>query len=357
MRLAPFACALALPAIAAIKDWGVERSTYADPVTGIAVHNLTAAANGNTQNLYYHFSNFTADNTNIVFASDRSGSWQIYRSEAATGRVVQLTEAPGVAAAAACPHPKNAKLLYFHRGADVIELDIFTLAERRIGTVPLPHVGGFSQPTFSHDGRRLALSKQRDAATWEIGLMDLATGEWRSVITQGFRIGHVQHSPTDPLVFYVWETGGYAPQRSWIVNADGTGNRPFYYRADPKSWWTQLKEWMTHEAWVAATGRMTMVMDKVGIVEVEKDGTSRLLVNGNYWHVAASADGKWLVADDFQGRIWLIESATGNTRLLVTGIRESNRAVHGHASFDRTGRWILFNNGRTHNTVSIVQVP
>ena len=52
--------------------------------------------------------------------------------------------------------------------------------------------------------------------------MHVQTGEYRTVITQGFRIGHVQYSPTDDSIFYVWETGGYAPQRTWLVDADGT---------------------------------------------------------------------------------------------------------------------------------------
>ena len=106
--------------------------------------------------------------------------------------------------------------------------------------------------------------------------MNVQTGEYKTVITQGFRLGHVQHSPTDPIIFYVWETGGYAPQRTWLVNADGTGNRPFYARTDQKTWFTPLKEWITHEAWIAGTGEMTMINDKQGVMIVNKDGTARM---------------------------------------------------------------------------------
>lgn len=326
--------------------------SYQDPLTGNTIRQLTEPGQ-RASNLYYHFSNFTADNSNIILAVDG----QIYRSEVAGGTLHQLTNEAGVAAAAACPHPTNARLVYYFQGSSLIEMDIFSKARKTIGTVPKPSVGGYGQPTFSHDLKSVALSRQRDERNWEAGLMDLATGAYRAVTSVGFRIGHVQHSPKDPMLFYVWETGGYAPQRSWVVNTDGTANRPFYYRADPKQWFTPLKEWLTHESFVAGTGQMTMIMDKVGIVVVERDGSNRMLLHGNYWHVAARPDGKFLVADDFDGRIWLVEAATGNTRLMATGVRRRNRATHAHASFDRQGKWILFNNSYNHDTVSLVAVP
>ncbi len=345
--------ALSLRADNVGKDWGVERKSYRDPVTHVRVWEMTE---GHADNLYFHVSNFTADNRFLIFASDRTGTGQLYRAETQTGRIVQLTDGPAVGARGACPDPTNASLIYFLRGPEVFALDILKLTTRRIGEIPLPHVGGFQQPTVSADRKSLALTKQRDAANWEIGLMNIETGEYRTVITQGFRIGHVQHSPTDPIIFYVWETSGYAPQRSWIVNTDGTGNRPFYARTEPKTWFTPAKEWVTHEAWVKDTGEMTMVNDKLGIMLVKKDGTARMVGEGNYWHAAARPDGKQIVVDDAEGRLWLMDAATGKTRLLATGIREGVHAVHAHASFDRSGRYVQFHTGRVHETVAIIDL-
>jgi hypothetical protein len=80
-----------------------------------------------------------------------------------------------------------------------------------------------------------------------------------------------------------------------------------------------------------------------------------LVREGSYWHAAARPDGKFIVADDFQGRLWLIETATGNTRLLATGLRDTVR-VHSHPSFDRLGRYVQFHTGRTHETVALVDL-
>ncbi|MBI4658585.1 MAG: PD40 domain-containing protein [Verrucomicrobia bacterium] len=337
------------------REWGIERKSYLDPVTHVRIWEMTQGPSA-SDNLYFHFSNLTADNRFLIFVSDRTGTWQIYRTELETGRIVQLTDDPAVNARTACPDHANARRLFHLRGSEVIALDVLDFTSRRIGEIPPPHAGGFQQPTLSGDGKWMTLAKQRDAANWEIGLMNTETGQYRTVLTQGFRIGHVQHSPTDPLIFYVWETGGFAPQRTWLVNDDGTGNRPFYARTEPKTWFTPLKEWVTHEAWVKDTGEMTMINDKQGVMLVKKDGTARMVREGHYWHAAARADGKLLVLDDMQGRLWLMETGTGNTRLLATGIRDSIRSVHAHPSFDRLGRYVQFHTGRTHETVALIDL-
>ena len=44
------------------------------------------------------------------------------------------------------------------------------------------------------------------------------------------------------------------------------------------------------------------------LIFVSKDGSARLVRQGNYWHTAARPDGAFLVADDMQGRLWLNDS-------------------------------------------------
>lgn len=337
------------------KSWGVERRSYTDPVTGLRVVEITAEG-VHADNLYYHFSNFTADNRYLLFQSKRTGTAQIYRYTVVSGEIVQLTAEAGVAAASACPDPTEARRVYFMRGAELRALDVETFEQRVVGAIPGPSLGGHGQPSVSGDGKWITVTKKPDERTWEIGVIEAATGAYRTVIRQGFQIGHVQHSPKSDAIFYVWETGGYAPQRSWLVQRDGTGNRPMYTPVDPKTWLTPQKEWLTHEAWVAGTGDMTMVNDKVGVMVVKEDGSARLVREGRYWHVAARPDGKWLAIDDNEGRIWLAETATGNVRLLATGYRDKVRAVHAHLSFDRKGRYVQFHTGRTGETVALIDL-
>lgn len=336
------------------RDWGIERDSYVDPVTKVRVHELTRGTN-TADNLYFHFSNFTADNRYVLLVSDRGGSTQLYRSDVESGRLVQLTDDPSLSARSACPDPSDPRRVYLLQGPKVVALDVENFGLRTVGEIPGPSVGGFQSPTVSNDGKWLATGKQRDAQNWEVGLMSTATGDYRPVVTQGFRIGHVQISPTDPWIFYVWETGGYAPQRTWLVNFDGGANRPFYARTASTNWFTTLKEWVTHEAWVRDTGEMTMINDKVGVMLVAKDGQARLVREGNYWHAAARPDGRFLVLDDSQGRLWLCETETGNVRLLASGLRQTVK-VHAHPSFDRQGDFVQFHTGRTRETVALIDL-
>ncbi|MCC6233289.1 MAG: hypothetical protein IT580_11640 [Verrucomicrobiales bacterium] len=352
--MAVLVAALTVCANAAVRELGVEVSTYLDPVTGVTVRELTAPPH-TADNLYFHVSNFTADNRFVLLVSERNGRSALCRVEVETGKLAQITDDPAIGARSACPDPRDPRRVYVMKGAKVLVLDPVEGATREIGEIPGPHLGGFQQPMPSHDGKHLAVTKQRDAANWEIGLLSVADGAYRTVLTQGFRIGHVQPSPTDPLIFYVWETGGFAPQRTWLVNSDGSGNRPFYARTASTNWFTPLKEWVTHEAWVAGTGEMTMINDKVGVMMVSKDGAARLVREGNYWHAAARPDGRQLVIDDMQGRLWLCESGTGSLRLLATGLRDTVR-VHAHASYDRQGHWVQFHTGRTRETVALIDL-
>ncbi len=349
LTVADLARAATLP-----RDLGREGRAYGDPVTGLTVTELTGPEHP-ADNLYFHFSNFTADNRHVLLIASVDGVRSLCRVEVESGHLVQLTADPAFNPASACPDPTDARRVYLLRGAEVWALDVETAAARRVGEIPPPHTGGFTQLSPSGDGRWLATGKQRDAAQWEIGLLDTASGAYRPVLTQGFRIGHVQHHPGTPVIFYVWETGGYAPQRTWLVNADGTGNRPFYARTNPAEWFTPLKEWVTHEAWVPGTGEMTMVNDKLGLMLVNRAGEARLVREGRYWHAAAGPDGSRIVADDFEGRLWLVTTATGEVRLLATGLRETVR-VHPHPSFDRRGHFVQFHTGRERETVALIDL-
>jgi hypothetical protein len=91
---------------------------------------------------------------------------------------------------------------------------------------------------------------------------------------------------------------------------------------------------------------MTMIFDKYGILRVTPDGATTVIVRGHYWHAQATEGGKQLIADDFDGNIWLIDAATGETERLATGLRKPGDP-HLHPSIDPTGKWVVTNTGKT----------
>jgi hypothetical protein len=267
-------CAVTLHASEAGKDWGVEKQSWIDPATNVRIWEMTANK-GEANTLYFHSPDFSRDNRYLYFTSSRSGSNQIYRMPMPEGRIVQFTGTSGVGALV--PDYADPRRIYYQRGTEIVALDVESFAERKVGNVP-----GGGGLTLSGNGKWLAMKRHIDSNNSEIGLVSTDTGEYRMVARTGFHIGHVQHSPTQPVIFFAWETNDYAPRRSWLVNTDGTGLRPFYYRLERKDWFTQLKEVVTHEAWIMGAGDMTMVNHHVGIMVVKTGGTSRLICPGRY---------------------------------------------------------------------------
>jgi oligogalacturonide lyase len=182
--------------------------------------------------------------------------------------------------------------------------------------------------------------------------MNLKTGEVKMICNVGFQIGHVQTNPVAPgEIIFCWETGGKAPQRTWFVNADGSGLRPLYPEAE--------YDWITHEAafdkdevaiailahrkpgtkdvWgdsstgehpsgVGIVNLRTREMRIVGQVPIGNIGRS-------IWHVAGSADGRWAAADDFQYRLWLIDRSNGEMMMLADIGHKTTAADHIHPTF------------------------
>jgi oligogalacturonide lyase len=212
--------------------------------------------------------------------------------------------------------------------------------------------------------------------------MNLKTGEIKMICNVGFQIGHVQSNPWMPgEIVFCWETGGKAPQRTWFVNADGSGLRPLYPEAP--------YEWITHEAVIgkdevaiAILGHRNIASAMtnsdwgvagtfehptgVGIVNLR---TREMRIAGQVpawasgrsdWHVAGSADGRWAACDDFSYQVWLMDRHNGETILLAGP--QKRGADHIHPTFNADGTKIeiqsalISTNNRALN-ICVVPIP
>jgi oligogalacturonide lyase len=188
-----------------------------------------------------------------------------------------------------------------------------------------------------------------------IRAMNLKTGEVTFVVDVPVQMGHLQANPFNPgEIIYCWETGGKAPTRAWVVNADGTNNRPVYNEA--------AYDWVTHET-VATKDEVVLGIlghrrpgtnDDWGPSGTKTHPTGITVANlrtgevevvgqvpgGSVWHVNGSYDGRWLVADDFQRQIWVWDRKSGQRNLISTGHR-TTAADHPHPIFNPAGTEIL----------------
>ena len=388
-----------------------EKQIVLDRVTGRALSVLTSGA-FNDSKIYPTHPQWAADGEHILFRSNNrssDGRPQIFVVNEITGRITQVSEGEGVEAGSINVARLSNKVYYLRSGrgespASLIEVDLTALltesrspsgkVERVVGALPKGFIsaGGFTLDAdeksayFGFDQRR-APARERGQPVPQVpgGLlaMDLGSGRTRTVLEVPFRMGHVQANPLKPgEILYCHETGGDAPQRMWIVNADGSGNRPVFPEA--------ADDWVTHEQFADADHVIFNLMGHTvklrqrptGIMVVNlRDGTVENLGQpdsyynssrpekysdpniptearpGGFWHNAVTYDRRYAAGDDFDGNIHLIDRKTGGRTLLSTGHRM--RPDHAHPSFSPDGSRLLIQSGMLTNgqRLSLMIVP
>lgn len=415
-----------------------ERKVINDPKTGVELVFLTSKSGTGDSKIYQTHNQWTADGKWLVFRSDRVRGEAMAVNEE-TGDIVQVTE--GGYTGMLCVARKSMNLYIMRNGQgdksagkakdkksarqamEVVEINLEKLFadseagrlkkkkeyERICGIIPAEMC---SEGDMALDGseefvyfrldkeyaRKFPIAepiasdfgpRHMGAGPGGIGKMNLATGKCEPVVAVHFKVGHIQGNPWHPgEVIFCWETGGKAPQRTWMVNADGTNLRPIYRETE--------HDWVTHEAVISED---ELVIAIIGHRPIGKDGgkadglepfafsndwgpsgtkeyptgiavvnmrTRELTMEGqvpgdNFWHVAGSQDGNWLAGDDFARELWLIDRHTGE-RILLTAGHKTTARDHVHPTFKPDGKEIeiqsamLSEDGRSMN-ICVVRLP
>jgi len=388
------------------KRFPSERKVIRDPVTNNKLIFLTNNS-VNDSRIYPTHPQWTSDGNWVIFRSERVPGEAMAVNEK-TGRMVQVTEG-GYTGRLNIAH-KSMKL-YFMRKVKteenqkshlkVIELDLAKLFEDSktgnvksaqhyetvCGTIPDEFGGShgmaldanenwmYFRLTKKEAAKHLADSikikenfgpRDMGAGPGGIGKLNLNTGELKHVVSVPFQVGHIQANTwKSGEIIFCWETGGKSPQRSWVVNADGSGLRPLY----PESKY----EWVTHEAVINENEVAMAIMGHrpIDTKNSEESGpgqekawgpsgtrekpTGLAIVNlrtremnivgqipfgSGFWHVHGSPDGRWAVGDNFSRSVYLIDRIDRETMLLSTGHKRSAEN-HVHPSFSRNSKKII----------------
>lgn len=404
-----------------------ERKVIKDPKTGVELVFLTSKSGTGDSKIYQTHNQWTSDGKWVVFRSDRvKGEAMAVNEE--TGDIVQVTE--GGFTGMLCVARKSMNL-YIMRvaknkkgertGMEVVEINLERLFadseagklkskknyERICGIIPAEMC---SEGDMALDGsekmvyfrldkeyaRKMPIAepiadnfgpRHMGAGPGGIGKMDLMTGKAEPVVAVHFKVGHIQGNPWHPgEVIFCWETGGKAPQRTWMVNGDGTNLRPIYRETE--------HDWITHEAVISENELVIAMLGHrpiAGTANPKREGpgqeadwgpsgtkeyptgiavvnmrTRELTMEGqvdgdNFWHVAGSQDGHWVAGDDFARELWLIDRHT-KERILLTAGHKTTARDHVHPTFKPDGTEIeiqsamLSEDGRSMN-ICIVRLP
>lgn len=412
-----------------------ERKVIKDPVTGQKLIFLTSTQHGDSK-IYQTHNQWTSDGQWLIFRSHRVPGEAMAVNEK-SGEMVQVTEGgyTGMLNVAR----KSMKLYFMRRidgdslnkSLDIVEVDLEKLfADSKSGKLKpadaYQRICGTTPPELQAGGdmaldgdenwvwfrvgkdeaqRHLAANvriepdfgpRNMGAGPAGIAGMNIKTGETKYVVSVPFQVGHIQTNPWVPgQIIFCWETGGKSPQRTWIVNADGSGLRPLYPEAS--------FEWVTHEAVISPDEVAIAIMGHRKI-KIENDTTSVKgtdvnganpgqdsgwgdcgtrekpsglgIVNINthemtiagqtpsgsgFWHVSGSPDKRFVVGDDFDRNIYLIDRRTHEMILLSAG-HKVTAADHPHPTFSPDGTKIqiqsamLSADNRSMN-ICIIPVP
>ncbi|WP_347840319.1 hypothetical protein [uncultured Draconibacterium sp.] len=412
-----------------------EKKIVKDPVTGVELIFLTSTAADDSK-IYPTHNQWTSDGKWLIFRSDRVKGEAMAVNEK-TGDIVQVTEGGfsgtlGVAR-------KSMRLFYWRKPAEddknelqkLIEVDLqklFTHSEngnlkpaenyqRICGSIPKEmqastelaldaneewiyfSVGKEKAAQYLPEDTKIEKNfgpRNMGAGPGGIAAINVNTGETKYIVSVPFQVGHVQSNfwKSGEIIF-CWETGGKSPQRTWLVNADGSGLRPLY----PESKY----EWVTHEAVIGPDEVAIAIMGHraipnssiteykeatgvyganpgqesewgpcgtrekptgLGIVNLrtrEMLIVGQTLTGSGFWHVSGSSDGRFATGDDFDRNLYLIDRKTREMILLSTG-HKSSAKDHVHPTFSPDGTKIqiqsamLSEDNRSMN-ICIVPLP
>lgn len=342
-------------------SWSPTLETYRDERTGALVRCLTSDA-ARDEVIYQTHPMWAEGMEYLVFYSDRSGGgMQPHVLESRTGTVRPLAGHPigdNVVA-------RKSPAIYALRDNAIYAFDALrAFHEGAPGKWVADWPAGVGhQGMFSLDATERVLyggATFEPEKRWGIVALDLPRGTWRTVVEVDFLVGHVQAHPEIPgLVSFCWETGGDAPQRMWTVDAKEGEPRPIYQET--------YEEWVTHEVWWGPNQMLFTIWpyddahktQPHGVAVVDyPSGDHRIVYQMPAWHTAGSPDRRWVMADDFDRNLWLIDPRTGERRLLTQGHNTKGVDTHPHASFTPDSKGIVFTSSKFGNAdVFHVEIP
>jgi Tol biopolymer transport system component len=348
------------------KTYPSQRKSHRDAKSGATVWQLTDTPGRTTQTLYYTNRHATHDSRWLLYASDRANDaehFDLFKMDLKTGESVQLTDT-GELVEHSPDISYDGKSVHYLSGHSIRVMDLESLKEREIAkldeTAHQTHA-----TTITSDGKSLMLAPTfgksvkvgyefaDTAVRSALIIFDTATGKQRRLIDGNALLGHIAFSPTDPnLVLYSIHYHWRDIQRPWLINADGTHNRPIFLQ--------RSGEGVGHEHW-GSTGKTVYATcyrgrQPQGIWAAEIDGSGErcVLAGCNIAHSTTNPEEDRFVADDLYldtSSLWMAKKGSSEPQALCkmaadwfkmkNGVYDATRH-HPHEHFLPNGQGVTF---------------
>ncbi|PLK48483.1 oligogalacturonate lyase family protein [Uliginosibacterium sp. TH139] len=359
---------------------------FRDPDTGVRVTRLSPPDVACPRNYFYQKC-FTNDGRKLHFGGEFDGVFNIWMLDLNTGLARQITEGTGDNYHGAYLSPDDQYLFYTKSGREHRRVDLATLEEKIIYTVPPEWKGAGTWVPNSACTHIAAMEiLQADVVTgvsgWErfrkqfevnprqrLMDIDIATGEARVVLDQRRHMGHPMFRPFDDSIMGFCHEGPHdlVDARMWFINSDGTNLRKVKEHAPHES--------CMHEFWVPDGSRLMYVSYTKGDQDRFIGAADPVtLVNENIMamppcaHLMSNFNGSLLVGDgagqlgdvaDKDGHafeadpyIHLFDMASRSHRKICrhdstwAEYKGNTQATHPHPSFTPDEKQVLFGSDR-----------
>lgn len=339
----------------------------ADPDTGARVTRLTPLEVACHRNYFYQKC-FTQDGAQVIFGARFGTDWNYHLLDLATQQATQLTDQEGENTFGGFLSPDDQYLYFVRAERTLVRLNLTTLQEEVLYTVPPEWVGYGTWVANSTCTKIVGIEIWADdwfpLTSWEkfaemfhakprcrLFSVDLATGQRHVIREEKLWLGHPQYRPFDDTTVAFCHEGSHnlIDARMWFVNEDCSNLRCGKEHAPGES--------CTHEFWVPDGSAMIYVSFLHGQTEraiwsldpVTLQST-KLTDMPACSHLMSNYNGSLIVGDG-SGQdpyLHLFDLKAGTTRRIARhdtswDVYLGNRQVtHPHPSFTPDQRQVLF---------------
>ena len=276
--------------------------------------------------LPYASPSIDADETRVLFLSNRDGGWNLYSAPIDSGAVVQLTVSGKVCPSS--PVLSGAEpYLYYAVGGRAMRLHLDTLEERTLADFEGAVLDSLS---LNSDETALAAVVRKDGSD-ALARIQTDSSDAQIFFDPPRSIRRAHCCPANPLwVLYSSRSG----QRMWTVTIRGWKDRPLYlHRPD---------EDIECESFLGKSETVLFIARDGQLKAMERNGENlRPAADIQARSAAASRCGRWIAVETLNppGVLTLINADTGQTRPLCH-INNSGKRMR--LSFSPSGRRLVF---------------
>ncbi|MCM8766969.1 MAG: oligogalacturonate lyase family protein [Candidatus Omnitrophica bacterium] len=323
---------------------------------------------------YMYFQSFSQDERYLIFSSNKTGKFELYRMEIETNQIIQITDNFDKYYNFTCFNQE----VIFNDGRTITGINLETLEKRIIIEKEKEWLFIFGGPAISEKNKKIACFFKDINENIGIVYTDIENPKVKGVYKLPLWIKEVSHliaSPSEQfiLTFNIlpdkqndFQLPPSERARAWKINIEKEELVPFLIMPEGFR--------ATHEYW-GHNDNLRLYFHKKTVPTFTPVFISSIDINGSDYkehfysetrklgHSSISYDNKFIVSDvqeNWENELYLINLKTGTSQIICwpnsSCCSERNQLGHVHPSFSPSGKFIIFSSDFKGKT-SVYVIP